>query len=207
MKHAPILTLLLASFAGLFMLLPPAVHAWLYFDHQLLSQGHYWGLVTGHWLHADLEHMTWNVAALVVLASIIEARSRRLLLWSLVFGTASVDLLLLSPLSDIQRYCGLSGILNTLLGVAVYLYWRETRSPLVILIGALSLIKIVLEMLVEQSMFTEISWPPFAMAHLAGILATPLAIGWFYGSPRNDQYFPCILATRKSTPAFTFGTR
>jgi rhomboid family GlyGly-CTERM serine protease len=158
------------------MLLAPATQELLYFDLQRLTQGNFWVLFTGHWIHADIEHLIWNVAALAALAAIIEKRSRRLLLWSLVVGMVCVDLLLLSPVSHLQRYCGLSGLLNTLLGVALYSYWRETRSAVVILVGILSIAKIALELISGQSVFTDISWPPFAMAHLAGIVGAPLVV-------------------------------
>jgi rhomboid family GlyGly-CTERM serine protease len=158
------------------MYLPEALQAQLYFDQSLLANGQLWRLVSGHWLHADIAHLQWNALAFILLASAIELRSRQLLLYSLLAGTLSVDLLLLSPLSSIQRYCGLSGVLNTLLGVTLYLYWRETRSPIVLLVGLCSILKIVIEINSGQSVFTDISWPPFPLAHLAGLLGTPLAL-------------------------------
>ena len=176
MKRFPFITLLISALACLLMLLPATAHNALYFDHQQLARGHFWVLLTGHWIHADVQHLAWNVTALAVLAAILETRSRRLLLWSLCIGTVCVDLLLLSPLSLLQRYCGLSGLLNTLLGVALYQYWRETRSTLVILVAILCIAKIALEIFSGQSVFTDISWPPFAMAHLAGMLGVPWVI-------------------------------
>jgi rhomboid family GlyGly-CTERM serine protease len=176
MTSIPFFTLLLCSLAGGLMLLPSAVHSSLYFNYDQLYDGRWLGLITGHWMHADFQHLVWNISALAILGAIIEARSRTLLLWSVVVGMFSVDLLLLSSLSDLQRYCGLSGLLNTLLGVALYLYWRETRSPMVPLTAALCMVKIALEMHSGQSIFTEIAWPPFAIAHLAGIMGAPLAV-------------------------------
>ena len=160
------------------MLLPSAAHEVLYFDYRVLAGGNWLGLISGHWIHADAPHLAWNVSALAVLAALIEARSRRLLACSIIVGMACVDLLLLSPLSELQRYCGLSGLLNTLLGVVLYLFWRETRSRLVITVGILCLAKIALEMYFGQSVFTDITWPPFVMAHLAGMLAAPLAVAF-----------------------------
>jgi hypothetical protein len=87
-----------------------------------------------------------------------------------------VDLLLISPLSDIQRYCGLSGLLNTLMGVALYLCWRETRSLLAPLLGLACLAKIALETYTGHSLVTDITWPPFAPAHLAGMAGAALVL-------------------------------
>lgn len=180
MKRFPLVTLALCALACLLMLLPPALHQRLYFDHRLLREGDFLGLVTGHWIHADSGHLAWNVAALSILAAVIERRSRRLLLGSLVVGTVCVDLLLLSPVSDIQRYCGLSGVLNTLTGVALFMCWRETRSAVVPLLGAACLAKIALESHTGHSLFTDITWPPFAPAHLAGMAGAALLPGWLW---------------------------
>ena len=176
MTRAPLFTLLLCSLSVGFMLLPPTLHNVLYFDYFQVSRGNWQGLITGHWVHAGGQHLVWNVSALALLGALIEARSRTLLLVSIAIGTLFVDLLLLSPLGGLQRYCGLSGLLNTLLGVALYLVWRETRSPLLVLTAILCVTKIVLEMQTGQSIFTATAWPPFAQAHLAGILGVPFAL-------------------------------
>ena len=176
MTRIPVFTLLLCSLSFGLMLLPPTLHNVLYFDYLQLSHGKWQGLITGHWMHADSQHLLWNISALALLGALIEARSRTLLVCSIAVGTLFVDLLLLSPLSDLQRYCGLSGLLNTLLGVALYLTWRETRSPLLLLTAILCVAKIALELHSGQSIFTDIAWPPFAQAHLAGILGAPLAL-------------------------------
>jgi len=176
MMRVPLFTLLLCSLSVGIMLLPPTLHNTLYFDYFQLSQGNWQGLVTGHWVHAGVQHLVWNVSALAILGAVIEARSRTLLLVSIAIGTLCVDLLLLSPLGGLQRYCGLSGLLNTLVGVALYLVWRETRSPLLVLTAILCVAKIVLEMHTGQSIFTATAWPPFAQSHLAGILGVPLAL-------------------------------
>ena len=178
MTRMPLLSLCLTAASCLLMLLPPELHALLYFDRQQLAAGHSLGLVTGHWIHADWQHLAWNAAALPMLAGVIERHSRRLLVASIAAGTLAVDALLLSPFCELVRYCGLSGLLNTLLGVALYLLWRETRSPVVPLVGAAALAKIALELQSGQSVFTDISWPPFAAAHLAGMTGAALLLAY-----------------------------
>lgn len=178
-RNLPVFSALLGIFASLVMLLPQSVHNVLYFDHAQFSVGSYLGVISGHWVHADWEHLGWNVLALVILAAIIEYRSRRLLLSSIFAGMLIVDLLLFSPLSSIQRYCGLSGMLNTMLGIVLICYWRETRSVLIPAFGLLCIAKIVVELHIGSSIITNISWPPYAMAHVAGLLGTPLA--WYLG--------------------------
>lgn len=172
----PFLTITLCLLAAFLMALPEPIKTALYFDSQMLASGNLWQLVTGHWMHADGQHLLWNLLGLAVLGYIIERYSRTLLLLSLGMGVLAVDMLLLSPFSEIQRYCGLSGVLNTMLGVAFYCRWRETRSIIIPIVGALSVAKIFVEIQIGASLFTDISWPPYPLAHLAGLLATPLAL-------------------------------
>lgn len=172
----PVLTTFLCAVALGFATLPSAAQESLYFDYDALAMGRWTGIVTGHWIHADTGHLAWNVAALAVLSWIIEARSRRLLLWGVLLGTVAVGVWLASPLCDIARYCGLSGLLNTLLGIALYLLWRSTASPVVLVVAALCVVKLALEIALQSSLFTTISWPPYPLAHLAGIAATPIAL-------------------------------
>jgi rhomboid family GlyGly-CTERM serine protease len=176
MTRLPVLTALLCTLAGGLALLPATVQASLYFDQAHLLAGNWAGLLSGHWMHVDTGHLIWNLGALAVLAAMIEQYSRRLLLMSILAGTLSIDLLLLSPLGDVARYCGLSGVLNTLLGVALFLLWQRTRSLMSLLVGTLCALKIAVEIRSGQSLFTNVSWPPYAAAHLAGLIATPIAL-------------------------------
>lgn len=177
-KGWPWVTASLVALACLVMLLPPSIHQWLYFDRAFLGwglesgleSGQWWGLISGHWVHVDTGHLLWNAAALALLAAIIERRSKTLLLLSLAIGTLFVDALLMSPLSSIQRYCGLSGMLNTLFGTVLLIYWRETRSSIVPFIALLSMGKVLYELFTGDAIFTNTSWPPYALAHVAGLL-------------------------------------
>ncbi len=166
----PIVTLLLCLFAEVLLYLPAELHAQLYFERAALQAGGALGLLTGQWIHADAEHLYWNMLALAVLGWIIESHSRRLLVCSLVVGMLSVNALLLSPLCELQRYCGLSGLLNTLLVVAIHLRWQQSRSPLIACIALASVFKLAVELYSGQSLLTHISWAPYAPAHLAGLL-------------------------------------
>jgi len=157
------------------MQLPAEVHNLLYFDHHQLAAGNYFGLISGHWIHADNNHIAWNVSALAILASIIEIRSRQLLLLSLAVGMICVNILLLSPLGTVLRYCGLSGALNTLFGIVLILYWIDTRSRIVLAVAVLSITKVIYEVTSGDAIFSNTSWPPFASAHIAGLIGAPIA--------------------------------
>ena len=195
----PPVTALLALFVTLVMLLPAPVQETLYFDHHAIASGSLAGLLTGHWVHADVEHYLWNTLAFVVLAGIIERRSIGLLVLSLCIGIVCVDLLLFSPFNTVQRYCGLSGVLNTLLGVVLILYWRETQSRWVIAFGVACVGKILIELSSGDSIITNISWPPYALAHIAGMIGVPFA--WSIYSRWNTEEtrtFPSIVKVKPS---------
>ncbi len=165
------LTMALCVAAILFHVMPESVRELFYFDAGQLRAGSLGGLVFSHWLHVDWPHLAWNVAALALLGGMLELQSRALFCASLMVGTVAVDVLLLSPLSEVERYCGLSGVLNAVLGCLLYVVWLRTRSRIVIAVAALALSKIMVEMVYQESLFTEIAWPPYPAAHLAGVLA------------------------------------
>jgi rhomboid family GlyGly-CTERM serine protease len=179
MRQLPLITIALCALCTGLMFHPAVDHAALYYDSAVLAMGKFGGLLTGHLVHGDTSHWFWNTLALAVLGAIIETRSRKLMALSLLAGVVAVDLLLLSPLAGISQYCGLSGVLNTLLGVALYCYWRETRSHWVALATLLCLGKVVLELAIGTALLTSIAWPPYPPAHLAGVVGACVLLFFF----------------------------
>ncbi|MES9834083.1 MAG: rhombosortase [Candidatus Thiodiazotropha sp. DIVDIV] len=167
-----IATVLLSAF----MMAIPQNHSEIYFELSPVLSGEWWRLFSGHFIHSDWEHWFWNATALIVLGSYLEGQSKHIWFMAILAGIAGVDLLLLSDWSHVTRYCGLSGVLNTLLVVALYHYWRETRSGWVVIAAMICLGKLILELLSGMSMITHISWPPFPAAHLAGTVAGVLLL-------------------------------
>ena len=133
-----------------------------------IFSGQTWRLLTGHLVHADLNHLFWNALGLLVLGVLIERHSRRLLGIALLAGTLAVNLLLL--VSGLDYYCGLSGVLNTLLVVALWLEWRSTQSWWVAAVATGCFIKVAIEINTGDSLISHISWPPYAWSHLAGMI-------------------------------------
>ncbi len=170
----PVITLCLTAAALGLVFLPETLQSTLYLN---VESSPWWNLISGHWVHADLSHLSWNLAALLILGGIMERHSKRLLLASLAAGMIGVNILLLSPLAGIQYYCGLSGVLNALLGVVLCLLWKSSRNPVLLAIAGLSIAKIAIEVASGGALLTDISVPPYPLSHLAGLLATPLAFG------------------------------
>jgi len=175
-RRIPILTIgLLTILIGLHWLVPDKTL--LYFSAGDIARGETWRIVTGHLMHADLQHLLWNCLGLAVLGSLIEFRSRTVLWAALSAGIVSVSALLLTPFSQLEYYCGLSGVLNTLLLVALWLEWRFTRSGLIIVVTCGVIVKTVIEVSQGVSILTHISWPPYAWSHVAGLIGG-LIIVW-----------------------------
>ncbi len=176
-RQIPILTIsLVTALIGLHWLVPDKTL--LYFSATDIIRGETWRIATGHFMHADAQHLLWNCLGLAVLGTLIERRSQTLLWAALGAGIVSVSALLLTPFPQLEYYCGLSGVLNTLLMVALWLEWTFTRSRLIILIALGSIAKAVIEVSQGTSIVTHISWPPYAWSHVAGLIGGLMVCFW-----------------------------
>jgi rhomboid family GlyGly-CTERM serine protease len=163
--------ILVALALSLFVLGGPASQA-LVFDREAILHGELWRLLTGHWVHGDTEHLFWNVMALGILGAMVELTPGQMKLGTaLLGGTALVDVWLWWFMPGLDFYCGLSGILNTLLFLVLIDGWRRTGSTVfpLVLLGATA--KIAVETTWATALFTHTAWPAVPPAHLAGALA------------------------------------
>lgn len=169
LRRIPVITIsLLIILIGLHWLVEDKTP--LYFSAADIVRGETWRMVSGHFVHADLQHLLWNCLGLAVLGTLLEYRSRALLLATSATGIVFVSALLLTPYAQLDYYCGFSGVLNTLLLVALWFEWRVTRSRLIILIACGSIAKVLIEVSQGVSIVTHISWPPYAWSHVAGLV-------------------------------------
>ncbi len=170
----PWLTLAAAALAAaLYAAAGPAPEA-LLFDRGAIAAGEVWRLLTGHFVHADLAHLGWNLAALLPLGILLELKAGcRGWAWAGLFliGVLAVDAWLLAAEPDLAVYCGLSGVLNALFGALALLLWRQ-RGQLLFLVAVLcDLAKIVLEAAEGGALLPTSSWASVPGAHLAGLAA------------------------------------
>ncbi|OGI56635.1 MAG: rhombosortase [Candidatus Muproteobacteria bacterium RBG_19FT_COMBO_61_10] len=186
--------LLMAISIGLYIILGPAP-ASLVFDRAAIVQGEWWRLYTGHLVHSDARHALWNILALGVLAGLLERRGRRRLGLIVAFGAVGVDLWLWWGQPALQWYCGLSGLLNTLLVVVLFDLWSETRRRVVLAIGMALAAKLVLEIVLNQALFTHTLWPSVPWVHVAGFAA-----GWAF-VVLERRSCPAVVSARKATQA------
>lgn len=158
----------------IYLLMPSPVWA---FDRTQIESGSYWSLLSGHLVHGDMQHLIWNLVALILLGTIIERRSVTMFWVSLFFGILVVDIGIYWAMPWIKQYCGLSGVLNTLWIVALGMIWRETHSLIVPLLGLAGACKLAVEMSYHTAIFTDTIWPPLVESHLAGQMAGLLILG------------------------------
>jgi rhomboid family GlyGly-CTERM serine protease len=159
-----------------YLILGAAPEAWV-FDRAAIVQGEWWRLITGHWVHSDLVHASWDIAALLLLGTLFEARLQWRLPLALLVATVGVDAWLWWGDPALQYYCGLSGILNSLLIVGLLQLWRDLRHPLIMFTGAGAVVKIIVEINAGQALLTQTAWPSVPMVHAVGFLCG-LVLAW-----------------------------
>ncbi|MDH3527081.1 MAG: rhombosortase [Gammaproteobacteria bacterium] len=174
-----------------YLILGAVPEAWV-FDRAAIAQGEWWRLITGHWVHSDLAHAGWDITALLLLGALFEMRLQWRLPLALMIGTIGVDAWLWWGEPLLRYYCGLSGILNSLLIVGLLQLWREQRHPLVLLTGVGAAVKIIVEINTGQALLTETAWPSVPMVHAAGFLCG-LVLGWGIRTT-EAAYATCKLA-------------
>lgn len=183
-------TLMLGTMALVaFLSFGAAPEAWV-FDRQAITQGELWRLVTGHWVHSDFAHAFWDVSALLVLGILFEARLQWRLPLALLVATVGVDAWLWWGDPALQYYCGLSGILNSLLIVGLLQLWRDFRHPLVVFTGVAAALKIIIEINTGQALLTQTAWPSVPTVHAVGFLCGLVFIWiiWMVGSHLRNPY-------------------
>ena len=166
-------SLLLGAVAvGAWLIFGPAPEAWVY-RRDAIAGGEWWRLLTGHWVHSDGSHAIWDVGALVLFGVLFEARLGWRLPLALLIGTVGVDAWLWWGAPHLLYYCGLSGVLNTVLVLGMLELWRELRHPLLLVVLAGAALKIGLELQLDEALLTRTVWPSVPAAHAAGYAA-----GW-----------------------------
>ena len=179
-------TLLLCTIAtAIFLALGPAPEGWVY-DRTAIAEGEWWRLLSGHWVHSDRGHAVWNIAALLVSGLIFERSLRWRLPLALLLATAGVDTWLWWGEPALQRYCGLSGILNGLIAAGLVQLWRDVRHPVVILTACGVAAKIIVETASGQALITQTAWPSVPATHAVGFLSGLLYSSIAGGAPRAE---------------------
>ncbi|WP_275099374.1 rhombosortase [Sedimenticola hydrogenitrophicus] len=183
---------------GLYLLAGPAPEALVYGREEIL-QGDWWRLLSGHLVHSDVPHALWDILALGLSASILERRDRKRLCRAMLFSLLFLDAWLWWGVTDLDYYCGLSGVLNTLLTLVFWQLWRDNPHPLIVVAGLGYMGKLVVETVLDQALFTSTAWPGLPGIHMAGVTAagmfllfehrraTQRAVRWCLDDPANAR--------------------
>lgn len=173
---------LTAAAVGLAMLLwlgfGPAPEA-LVFDRAAIASGEVWRLISGHWVHSDGAHALWDICALAIIGYLMEEQGRWRMLAAMLLGMLAVDVCVWFFMPALERYCGLSGMLNSLFVIGLAGLWWRYRHPVFLLAGPGLCLKLLLEIAGGQSLVVATAWPSVPLVHLAGSLAGLLAVAGF----------------------------
>lgn len=189
-RQPPWLTVIAVAVAsGLWVRLGPVPDA-LVFDRSAIAGGEWWRLLSGHWVHSDGRHALWDIAALALVGTLVETSGRHRLALAAVVGSLSVAGALWWQLPELERYCGLSGMLNGLFVIALADLWPRGRQPVVLAAAVLLGAKLLAELAAGQSVLIDPLWPGVPQAHLAGLLAGLAFLGGdkAYRQLRNHRF-------------------
>ncbi|WP_415881264.1 rhombosortase [Neptuniibacter sp. QD34_54] len=153
--------------------------SWLCFDYALITeQQQYWRLITAHFVHSSTEHLFWDLLTFAAAGVYLENRDRKLFIYGLISGLVTLSIYLLSPLTDIARYSGLSGILYTVICLAAWQWLREEIGFIAWLPLIAIAVKTVTEIFMQGTVFVTEGWEVFSEAHLVGA-GTALFVGFY----------------------------
>ncbi len=155
---------------ALFFILPNGPTSLLY-DRYAISSGQVWRLLCGHFVHCDLPHLGWNIAAFALLGTLLEQQMGKNIIRVILTSCLGVSAWLWFAKSDLLLYCGLSGMLNGMLAVLLCTMWREQQHPLIALTAVGAMAKIAFESFSGQAIFTHLSWQSVPGAHGAGFVS------------------------------------
>lgn len=110
--HWPWLTLALAGLA-LAWSGTDATAAWS-FDRAAITQGEWWRLYTGHFVHFGLSHLAWNLVVLLVAGTWLERQRPGLARGFMGSAPAAIGMALWLTRPELAVYAGLSGVVTGL---------------------------------------------------------------------------------------------
>lgn len=175
----PRFTLAITALAtGLYWLFGPAPEA-LVFDRVAIAQGEWWRLLSGHLVHSDFAHAFWDVLAFALIGTLLEQFGTGRTVVAAATSLVLIDTWLWWGTAHLRWYCGLSGIINTLLALLFYRQWYGGRSAWVGICGLAYGTKLLVEALNGSALLTTTAWPSVPSVHITGLAAAAvLAIAY-----------------------------
>lgn len=166
-------------------MLVPGMSQHLVFDRAAVA-AEPWRVLTGHFVHASLDHFAWDVGAFVVLCLLAESIGR----WRCVVCVGASALLvpavLVCALPGLTSYCGLSGIDSALFSLVAAALLRRSSGEraagvLTALLSVLFVVKLGYECSTGATLFVDpvgIAPTPVPLAHVVGAAVGAACGAW-----------------------------
>ncbi|MFN0058075.1 MAG: rhombosortase [Planctomycetota bacterium] len=174
---------------GIFFI--PGATNLLEFDRAALANGQVWRVATGHFTHATIDHLLWDVVVFVVLGLLVERRSRRQLVRVIAVSALAISAAVFALEPQFLQYRGLSGIDSALFvafvtDALVRTRDRRTKWSLVALLVAFAA-KVIFEYAAGTTLFVDATaaMTPVPLAHVAGGLVG----GGIVVATRTEKYW------------------
>jgi rhomboid family GlyGly-CTERM serine protease len=179
--RVPVCTLVFVCAATLVSAGPTASSDWLALERDAVQTGELWRIWSGHLWHGSPVLAVWDLAAIALLGSWVERRSRAELLAALGLGAllSSVAVLVVRP--DLASYQGSSALASALFVTECLRLSGRGQDGFVRSVALLALVGLAIKVALESAEL----WPSpalagsaalesVAVAHLAGALAGTL---------------------------------
>jgi len=167
---------LLVAIASMLYLLAGPMPEQLVYSRTDIINGDWWRLITGHWVHSDTQHALWDITALAVLGGYSERYLGKRVFTYLLSASLFISACIWILLPWLEYYCGLSGILHTLLVIGMTANWGRQRDPVFLIITGLTALKTAVEIYSNSAIFTDTIWPSLPQAHLYGMILGSLML-------------------------------
>jgi rhomboid family GlyGly-CTERM serine protease len=150
----------------------------LRYERELIAQGEWWRLVTGHIVHLGWQHLALNVMGLALMwALFLPDYGWRAWLWILLGSMIAIDAGFFFIERDVRWYVGLSGVLHGVMAAGTLAYARRREPGAWILLPFL-VGKLIYEQLVGTMPYSldSAGGPVVVDAHLYGALGAALVV-------------------------------
>ncbi|NTS78805.1 rhombosortase [Catenovulum sp. SM1970] len=170
-RHSlPVLLLLLVI--GALALFPMMWQFQLDFVANLIYQGEWWRLVSGHLIHSNLNHLALNSAGIIALWALHGHYYNGPRLITALFGSALLISFAVLLFADYDRYVGLSGCLHALFVIGMLEdFKRQDKTAWLLLAGLVIKLGYELSFGASEDLKAMIEVDVATKAHLYGAIS------------------------------------
>lgn len=181
-----VLTLLIVGIS-IIVYSSPQLSDYLVYDRQLILNGEFWRLATAPFVHFSISHVFWNALVFGIAGLAINAFGFRRFWVVCGFSIVVTSLYYLIALPEIGRYGGLSGLCSATVAYFCFCSALTTgkNKTVWLLLLLLMIVKIVVELTIENPIFAQIADTPYRVlpsAHILGFLCAFATVIWTWPS-------------------------